>query len=106
MISLRRLPSAPTKEYWIVFFAMPASDLKVAESFKYSWGKGEEQWVEWKIIPDAVWLHDHNDPLHYPERVEFHDPSIREGALDDPSHVFFHYVFPNVVGEYYYCLIT
>ncbi len=54
--------------------------------------------MEWRKTPDAVWLHDHNDSLEYPERMELHDPTIQDNELDDPGRVFFQYIFPNIVG--------
>ena len=80
------------------FCSMEAKELKNATSFKYCWGDGDDQYLEWKIIPDAVWLHDHNDPLEYPEKMELHDPTIQDNELDDPGCVFFQYIFPNIVG--------
>ncbi len=46
----------------------------------------------------GVWSHDHNDPLEFPDKMELHDPFIREHELEDPVHVLFQYVFPNIVG--------
>ena len=81
------------------FCSMEAKELKEASLFKYCWGDGDDECLEWRIIPDAVWLHDHNDPLVYPDKMELHDPSIQENELADPAHVFFQYIFPNIVGK-------
>jgi hypothetical protein len=77
---------------------MEAKELKKASEFKYCWGDGDNQCLEWKIIPDAVWLHDHNNPLEFPDKMELHESSIQDNELEDPAHVFFHYIFPNIVG--------
>jgi hypothetical protein len=67
---------------------MEAKELKNPSSFKYCLGDGDDQYLEWKIIRDAVWLHDHNDPLEYPEKMVLDDPTIQDNELDDPGRVF------------------
>ena len=77
---------------------MEAEELKNACSFKYCLGDEDDQYLEWKIIRDAVWLHDHNDPLEYPEKMESDDLTIQDNELHDSGCVFFQYIFPNIVG--------
>jgi hypothetical protein len=50
---------------------MEAKELKEVSLFKYCWGDGDDQCLERRIIPDAVWLHDHNDPFVYPDKMYF-----------------------------------
>jgi hypothetical protein len=69
------------------FCSMEAKELKEASSFKYCWGVGDNQCLEWRIIPNAVWLHNHNDPFVYPDKMELHDPSIQDNELEVPDHV-------------------
>lgn len=79
---------------------MDPKELRTASTYSYYWGDNHGQSLEWKIIPDAVWLQDPNDPLEFPESMELQENSIKEDKLDESANVFFKYIFPNVVGEF------
>jgi len=92
---------SPEKRLDNPFYKLPVAELKVVDMFQYSWGTNPDQYIQWQVIPDAVWLEDSNDPLHSPEQLEFHEPNIQSSELDDAGHIFFQYIFPNIVGEFH-----
>jgi hypothetical protein len=95
------------------FCSMDPKELKTASTYTYYWGQKDEQSLEWKILPDAVWLQDPNDPLEFPESMELQENSIKEDELEDPATVFFKYIYPNIVGKFltmltllFYCKLS
>ena len=83
------------------FCQLDGSSLKDAESYTMRWGNAEDDVVVWKILPDGEYISQDEDTLMMPEKVEFNVDNWqdRESELDDPTYVFFNYIFPDITGE-------
>jgi len=60
------------------------------------WGKKDDEVITWNILSDSDFVKVDDDPLTYPDVVEF---SFEENELDDPTNFFFKYIFPDITGK-------
>jgi hypothetical protein len=52
---------------------MDVTSLKTADSYVMRWGKGSEDVVVWKILPDGESMSLHEDTLCIPEKVHYNE---------------------------------
>jgi hypothetical protein len=87
---------------------MDVTSLKTADSYVMRWGKGSEDVVVWKILPDGESMSLHEDTLCIPEKVHYNE-ELWDGdlsELDDPADFFFKYIFPDITGKLSYWWIV
>jgi hypothetical protein len=99
---------SPQKESSDTFCNMDATSLKTADSYVMRWGKGSEDVLVLKILPDGESMSFHEDTLCIPEKVHYNE-ELWDGdlsELDDPADFFFKYIFPDITSKLSYWWIV
>ncbi len=78
------------------FICLDKAEIRDALSYTMKWGKKDDEVITWNILSDSDFVKVDDDPLTYPDVVEF---SFEENELDDPTNFFFKYIFPDITGK-------
>ena len=89
----------PAKESTDSFCSLANETIATSKQFGLKWGKGDDEVINWKILPDNEHITD--DPLLIPDSVEYASPAceIKLTEVTDLNALFFDEFFPSVVGH-------
>jgi hypothetical protein len=68
-----------------VFICLDKAIIRDAVSYTMKWGKKDNEVITWNIVSDSDFVKADDDPLSYPDVVEF---GFEENDMDDPTDFF------------------